>query len=76
MPSIAHYIVQATAMADGTVGKLRTERALPPDVEPPVFKLGGLAIGNGFTEAVEQTLVQVSQGRLTVVQAVALGAPS
>lgn len=58
VPSIAHYIVQATAMADGTVGKLRTERALPPDVEPPVFKLGGLAIGNGFTEAVEQTLVQ------------------
>lgn len=59
VPSISHYIVQAAAMADGTVSKLHKVRALPPDVEPPVFKLGGLAIGNGFTEAVQQTRVQV-----------------
>lgn len=59
VPSIAHYIVQAAAMADGTAHKLRKVRALPADVEAPVFRLGGLAIGNGFTEAVEQTLVQV-----------------
>jgi vitellogenic carboxypeptidase-like protein len=58
VPSIAHYIVQAAAMADGTAHKLRKVRALPADVEAPVFRLGGLAIGNGFTEAVEQTLVQ------------------
>lgn len=59
VPSISHYIVQAAAMHDGTAHKLRKVRALPTDVEAPVFKLGGLAIGNGFTEAVEQTLVQV-----------------
>jgi vitellogenic carboxypeptidase-like protein len=58
VPSISHYIVQAAAMHDGTAHKLRKVRALPADVEAPVFKLGGLAIGNGFTEAVDQTLVQ------------------
>lgn len=51
-------------MRDGTAHKLRKVRALPADVEAPVFKLGGLAIGNGFTEAVEQTLVQVRGGQL------------
>jgi hypothetical protein len=59
VPSIAHYIVQAAAMHDGSAGQLRKQRALSPDVEAPVFKLGGLAIGNGFTDAVKQTLVQV-----------------
>jgi hypothetical protein len=89
VPSIAHYIVQAQAMADGTAAALRKRRALPANVkvrttpgccgschggvasvreadrclptrvQPPVFKLGGAAIGNGFTDAVEQTLVQV-----------------
>lgn len=59
VPSISHFIVQAAAMHDGTAHTLRKVRALPADVEAPVFKLGGLAIGNGFTEAVEQTLVQV-----------------
>jgi vitellogenic carboxypeptidase-like protein len=58
VPSIAHYIVQAAAMHDGSAGQLRKQRALSPDVEAPVFKLGGLAIGNGFTDAVKQTLVQ------------------
>ena len=46
-------------MSDGTASKLRKVRDLPADVEAPVFKLGGAAIGNGFTDAVEQTLVQV-----------------
>jgi vitellogenic carboxypeptidase-like protein len=59
VPSISHFIVQAAAMHDGTAHTMRKLRALPADVEAPVFKLGGLAIGNGFTEAVEQTLVQV-----------------
>ncbi|WIA29141.1 hypothetical protein OEZ86_011652 [Tetradesmus obliquus] len=58
VPSISHYIVQAQAIADGTAHLLKKPRALPADVEPPVFKLGGSAIGNGFTDAVEQTLVQ------------------
>lgn len=49
-------------MADGTAHKLRKVRALDPSEEAPVFRLGGLAIGNGFTEAVEQTLVQVGVG--------------
>lgn len=57
-PSIGHYIVQAAAMADGSVAHLSKTRQLPPDVEAPVFRLGGVAIGNGFTHAVEQTLVQ------------------
>eukprot|EP00878_Enallax_costatus_P025460 GHUV01027238.1.p1 GENE.GHUV01027238.1~~GHUV01027238.1.p1 ORF type:complete len:479 (+),score=118.13 GHUV01027238.1:82-1518(+) len=58
VPSIAHYIVQAQAMAQGTTGAMRKLRRLPEDVEPPVFKLGGIAIGNGFTDAVPQTEVQ------------------
>ncbi|KAF8072930.1 SCPL50 [Scenedesmus sp. PABB004] len=57
-PSIAHYIIQAAAQAAGTAGKLHRRRALPDDVEPPAFRLGGVAIGNGFTDAVAQTLVQ------------------
>jgi vitellogenic carboxypeptidase-like protein len=59
VPSVTHYILQAQAMADGSVAGLQKTRALPPDEAPPVFKLGGVAIGNGFTDAVEQTLVQV-----------------
>lgn len=51
VPSISHYIVQAQAIADGTAHLLKKPRALPADVEPPVFKLGGSAIGNGFTGA-------------------------
>jgi hypothetical protein len=59
VPSISHFIIQAAAMHDGTAHNMRKLRALPANVEAPVFKLGGLAVGNGFTEAVEQTLVQV-----------------
>eukprot|EP00775_Hariotina_reticulata_P013690 gene13690-13812_t len=64
VPSISHYIVQAQAMKDGTAHDLKQFRALPADVEAPVFRFGGLAIGNGFTgkfnhaNAVAQTLVQ------------------
>jgi vitellogenic carboxypeptidase-like protein len=58
VPSIAHYIIQARAMADGTTTAMQKLRALPADVEPPAFKLGGIAIGNGFTDAVAQTEVQ------------------
>lgn len=54
--------MQAAAMHDGSAAKLRKQRALPPDVEAPVFRLGGSAIGNGFTDAVKQTLVQVRGG--------------
>lgn len=49
VPSISHYIVQAEAMADGTADKLKKTRDLPQNITRPVFKLGGLAIGNGFT---------------------------
>jgi hypothetical protein len=49
VPSISHYIVQAQAIADGDVHLLKKPRAVPADVERPVFKLGGCAIGNGFT---------------------------
>jgi len=49
VPSISHYIVQAQAMNDGTADELKKFRELPEDVEAPVFKFGGLAIGNGFT---------------------------
>jgi hypothetical protein len=38
-------------MADGNAHLLKKPRALRADVERPVFKLGGLAIGNGFTGA-------------------------
>jgi hypothetical protein len=36
-------------MNDGTADELKKFRELPEDVEAPVFKFGGLAIGNGFT---------------------------
>jgi vitellogenic carboxypeptidase-like protein len=49
VPSITHYIIQAKAAAEGWEAKLRKRRALPPGVPPPVFELGGAAIGNGFT---------------------------
>jgi hypothetical protein len=31
---------------------------MDPNIEAPIFPLGGIAIGNGFTDAVSQTLVQ------------------
>ncbi|KAG2422906.1 hypothetical protein HXX76_015733 [Chlamydomonas incerta] len=58
VPSIAHFILQASARANGFEHKLKHPRPLKEDVEPPVFTLGGLAIGNGFTDAESQTAVQ------------------
>ncbi len=49
LPSLGHYIIQADAMAHGEVDKLHKTRSLPEDVEEPLFTLGGMAIGNGFT---------------------------
>ena len=60
VPSIAHYILQAHARAHGYERELRHPRRLAPGEAsaPPLFPYGGCAIGNGFTDAVEQTLVQ------------------
>jgi len=58
VPSIAHYILQADAIANGYIGDIDHPRALPKNVEAPVFKLGGIAIGNGFTDAETQTVWQ------------------
>jgi hypothetical protein len=52
VPSITHYIVQAQAIAEGWVDKMKKTRDLPQDIAAPVFKLGGAAIGNGFTGGV------------------------
>ena len=48
MPSISHYILQADAQAHGYLRKLDHPREIG-QVEAPLFKLGGLAIGNGWT---------------------------
>jgi len=60
VPSIAHYILQAHARAHGYEHELRHPRRLGPGAAqaPPRFPYGGCAIGNGFTDAVAQTLVQ------------------
>jgi len=58
VPSLTHYIVQAQAITEGWVDRMKKTRDVPQDIEAPVFKLGGAAIGNGFTDAVEQTKVQ------------------
>lgn len=58
VPSLAHFILQADAFASGYVDKLLHTRDLPSDVEPPLFKLAGLAIGNGYTDAETQTAYQ------------------
>jgi vitellogenic carboxypeptidase-like protein len=60
VPSIAHYILQAHARAHGYEHELRHPRRLGPGAAraPPRFPYGGCAIGNGFTGAVAQTLVQ------------------
>lgn len=50
-------------MADGSDGSLRKRRALPADVAPPVFKLGGLAIGNGFTGEALGGMTAQARGR-------------
>ncbi|GIL69722.1 hypothetical protein Vretifemale_703 [Volvox reticuliferus] len=58
VPSISHFILQATARANGFEERLRHPRKLSDNVEAPVFQLGGLAVGNGFTDAETQTAVQ------------------
>lgn len=47
VPSITHYILQADAMANGYADRLREQRNI--SAEPPLFRLGGMAIGNGWT---------------------------
>lgn len=58
VPSISHYIVQAEAMNSGYADKMKKLRDIGAEVERPVFKLGGMAIGNGFTDAETQTRYQ------------------
>ncbi|GAX76677.1 hypothetical protein CEUSTIGMA_g4123.t1 [Chlamydomonas eustigma] len=59
VPSISHYILQLDAITRGYSHKINHPRDIPDnEVEAPVFKLGGLAIGNGFTDAQSQTMVQ------------------
>lgn len=58
VPSISHFILQAQARVSGFESQLRHPRKLSDKVEAPLFKLGGLAVGNGFTDAESQTAVQ------------------
>ncbi|KAI8473502.1 MAG: carboxypeptidase [Monoraphidium minutum] len=58
VPSAAHWILQAHAASHGYLDKLGKTRPMDPDIEAPLFPLGGLAVGNGFTDAIEQTRVQ------------------
>jgi vitellogenic carboxypeptidase-like protein len=70
VPSIAHYILQSKADGQTSVNKqqqqdalaasapqldLKYRRALPSLLEPPVFHLAGIAIGNGLTDPRAQT---------------------
>ncbi|KAG2489745.1 hypothetical protein HYH03_011852 [Edaphochlamys debaryana] len=57
-PSIAHFILQASARANGFEHRLKHPRELKQDLDEPLFRLGGLAVGNGFTDAETQTAVQ------------------
>ena len=50
VPSIAHYILQLDATAKGRKNDIKHPREIPEaDIHQPNFKLGGIAIGNGFT---------------------------
>lgn len=60
VPSIAHYILQADAVARGYSDQLHRMRKLPEDEDAPVFRMGGLAIGNGFTDAHTQIQQQAA----------------
>ncbi|KAG2444312.1 hypothetical protein HXX76_001069 [Chlamydomonas incerta] len=67
VPSIAHYILQVSEEADqgrdrrqpqqqgGAGALLSRRRSLPLGQSPPVFKLAGIAIGNGLTDPRAQT---------------------
>lgn len=63
IPSIAHFILQASRTAAAAASSrhppppLRRTRPLPPNTPPPLFKLHGIAIGNGFTAPRTQTLM-------------------
>jgi hypothetical protein len=48
VPSIAHFIVQMAARASGDTSAIRRPRAIPEHVRWPDFRLGGVAIGNGW----------------------------
>lgn len=53
------HVPAADAVANGYVARMKHTRDLGNRVvEAPVFKLGGLAVGNGFTDAETQTAVQ------------------
>ncbi|KAL6764564.1 Alpha/Beta hydrolase protein [Haematococcus lacustris] len=58
VPSLSHYILQATALHQGYLSKLQHPRDIGSEVGAPLFTLGGLAIGNGWTDAPTQQLVQ------------------
>ena len=50
VPSIAHYIYQMDAIVSGKARELDHPRPIPADeIQDPLSKLGGIAIGNGWT---------------------------
>ena len=50
VPSIAHYIYQMDAIVSGKAREVDHPRPIPADeIQDPLFKLGGIAIGNGWT---------------------------
>ena len=50
VPSIAHYIYQMDAIVSGKAQEVDHPRPIPADeIQDPLFKLGGIAIGNGWT---------------------------
>lgn len=48
VPSLSHFIVQMEAAASGQMHKLKRPRPIPAGLKDPLFKLGGVAIGNGW----------------------------
>jgi vitellogenic carboxypeptidase-like protein len=59
VPSIAHYILQQTFVANGKASRLDHPRPIPEtELQPPAFTLAGIAVGNGFTDADTQTQTQ------------------
>ena len=50
VPSIAHYIYQMDAIVSGKAQEVDHPRPIPADeIQDPLSKLGGIAIGNGWT---------------------------
>eukprot|EP00200_Dunaliella_tertiolecta_P010739 CAMPEP_0202391350 /NCGR_PEP_ID=MMETSP1127-20130417/91786_1 /ASSEMBLY_ACC=CAM_ASM_000462 /TAXON_ID=3047 /ORGANISM="Dunaliella tertiolecta, Strain CCMP1320" /LENGTH=524 /DNA_ID=CAMNT_0048993775 /DNA_START=16 /DNA_END=1590 /DNA_ORIENTATION=+ len=70
VPSLSHYILQVDAISRGYYDQLKHPRLIKPagdfgpgshsniSIPRPKFKLGGLAIGNGWTDADTQQMVQ------------------